>query len=128
VSRRRRTTRGLNGPGRTRIRLARLLAALGLVATPERLYPVEGFYRTAAAGVLGYALWSGDALAGTARIPCITFPDREPLTYPPDFKVSFYSHDSMTNCVRYGIQIGYHVTGHGVDDLEVWAKLPDKTP
>lgn len=75
------------GIGRTRIKLARMLSeATGHVFLPEKLYPTKGWERSSRA-------WHNDSFRWTA------IPERGTGGRALD------SYATMTDCVRYGIEI-----------------------
>lgn len=82
-------------PGRTRERLAELLKDKGLIVSPYDLWVQEGGYRRS---TWDLARWgSNDAKWVDGKGP-----DGEPW----GLKVILSSWSTMTECVRYGIDIG----------------------
>lgn len=82
--------------GRTRRKLARLLSeATGLTFLPEKVYPTVGWQRTSTSILNDSFRWS--AVPEEKARPMLD------------------SYDTMTDCVRYGVEIS---------DGEAFAKLP----
>lgn len=82
-------------PGRTRLRLCRLLLRHGIIVEPEDLWTQEGGYRSRHWDLArwgSYHAWWKDGKT----------PDGNPWSH--EFHISSWS--TMTDCLKYGIGVG----------------------
>lgn len=96
----------------TQEKLARLLQnTAGVPVRAQNLFPAQGYYRSSRSMLNDGPRWDGHGSAS----PSGAIVSTGNLYYP-----RFYSYDTMTNCVRFGIRLDEDNDG----GIEVSAKKP----
>ena len=91
------------GPGRVRIKLAALIGKYGYLVEAENLRSAEGWYRINQKYDDTTLTWEVWVKAGTAERQD---PHGNPWPYTaPDQDVNLGSYDTMSECIKYGIDI-----------------------
>jgi hypothetical protein len=104
-------------PGRVKLKLAEMLREKGLVVYAEDFWVQQGAYSHE---IWDLARWGINGQAGTFNIQD-EYGNWQ--NFQPDWPIGIHSWDTMTNCVRYGIEITYD-RDDVYGSVQVHAKYP----